>query len=125
MTQWAIEDGNISEASGTATNILSGLAKVWADFDGTGTVALNDSFNLSSLTDNGTGDYSLDYTNAFSTADYARLFSGSQESVSITVVYGPSVAAAADSVRMRTAITQSLNIDDISNVYYAAHGDLA
>ena len=46
------------------------LIKVWINFQGSGTVAIRDSFNISSLTDNGTGDYSLNYSNAFSNDDY-------------------------------------------------------
>jgi hypothetical protein len=46
------------------------LIKVWINFNGSGTVAIRDSFNISSLTDNGTGDYSLNYSDAFSNDDY-------------------------------------------------------
>jgi len=65
---------NIQTASGgsnsTPEQIEQGRAKVWINFDGTGTVAIRDSFNISSLTDNGTGDYTLNFSNAFSNDDY-------------------------------------------------------
>ena len=41
-----------------------------ANFDGTGTVAIRTSFNISSITDNGTGDYTLTFTNAMTDANY-------------------------------------------------------
>jgi len=46
------------------------LVKVWINFQGSGTVAIRDSYNISSLTDNGTGDYSLAYSDNFSNDDY-------------------------------------------------------
>lgn len=46
------------------------LARAWVNFNGTGTVAIRDSGNVSSITDNGSGDYTLNYGNALSTANY-------------------------------------------------------
>ena len=54
-----------------AKQSLSGAAKAWVNFDGTGTVAINDSFNVSSITDNGTGDYTINFSTAMSNANYA------------------------------------------------------
>jgi hypothetical protein len=45
-------------------------AKVWVNFNGTGTVAIRASKNVSSITDNGTGDYTLNFTNALTDANY-------------------------------------------------------
>ena len=47
------------------------LAKVWCNFNGSGTAAINDSFNVSSLTDEGTGDYTLSFSSAFANTNYA------------------------------------------------------
>ena len=49
----------------------SGLAKAWVNFNGTGTVAIRASFNVSSITDNGTGDYTVNFTTALADANYA------------------------------------------------------
>ena len=49
----------------------SGLAKAWVNFNGTGTVAIRASFNVSSITDNGTGDYTVNFTTAMVDANYA------------------------------------------------------
>ena len=46
-------------------------AKAWVNFNGTGTVAIRDSFNVSSITDNGTGDYTMNLTNAMANVNYA------------------------------------------------------
>lgn len=45
-------------------------AKAWVNFVGTGTVSINDSYNVTSITDNGTGDYSVNFTTNFSSANY-------------------------------------------------------
>ena len=43
----------------------------WVNFNGTGTVAINASYNVSSITDNGTGDYTVNFTNAMTDANYS------------------------------------------------------
>jgi hypothetical protein len=62
------------QISGTAVSLDTdylayGSVKVWFLFDGTGTVAIDDSFNVSSLDDDGTGQYGINYTNNFSTTN--------------------------------------------------------
>ena len=47
------------------------LCRAWVNFNGTGTVAIRASFNVSSVTDNGTGDYTVNFTNALPDANYA------------------------------------------------------
>lgn len=47
------------------------LCRAWVNFNGTGTVAINASFNVSSITDNGTGDYTVNFTNAMPDANYS------------------------------------------------------
>ena len=47
------------------------LAKAWVNFNGTGTVAIRAAGNVSSITDNGTGDYSVNFTTAMPDANYA------------------------------------------------------
>lgn len=45
--------------------------KVWINFNGTGTVAIRDSYNVASLTDQGTGEYQIVIDNDFANADYS------------------------------------------------------
>jgi hypothetical protein len=52
---------------GTAGYFSSQLAKAWVKFNGTGTVAIVSSYNVSSITDNGTGNYTVNYSTALST----------------------------------------------------------
>ena len=59
--------GNNSVATST---VAQGSAKSWVNFNGTGTIAARDSFNFSSLTDNGTGTYAVTITNAMANNDF-------------------------------------------------------
>ena len=45
--------------------------KAWVNFNGTGTMAIRASYNVSSITDNGTGDYTVNFTTAMPDANYA------------------------------------------------------
>ena len=47
------------------------LCRAWVSFNGTGTVAINESFNVTSVTDNATGQYTINFTNAMPDAHYA------------------------------------------------------
>jgi hypothetical protein len=53
------------------TNVINGSAKAWVNFNGTGTVAINESFNVSSITDLGTGYYTVTFTNSLEDGYYA------------------------------------------------------
>ena len=59
----------------------SGLCKAWVNFNGTGTVAIRASYNVSSITDNGTGDYTVNFTTALADANYS-VSGNAQESTS-------------------------------------------
>jgi hypothetical protein len=47
------------------------MCRAWVNFNGTGTVAIRASGNVSSITDNGTGDYTINFSNALPDANYA------------------------------------------------------
>ncbi len=49
------------------------IAKVWVNFNGTGTVAIRDSYNVSSVSDNGTGDYTVNFSTAMSDTNYCKV----------------------------------------------------
>lgn len=60
-------------------------ARAWVNFNGTGTVAIRAAGNVSSITDNGTGDYTVNFTTAMPDANYASVC-GYQASTSLTYV---------------------------------------
>lgn len=51
-------------------------ARAWVNFNGTGTVAIRASGNVTSITDNGTGDYTVNFTTAMPDADYSTIVAG-------------------------------------------------
>ena len=51
--------------------VVNGSAKVWVNFNQTGTQAIRDSFNTASLTDNGTGLSTVNFTAALNNANYS------------------------------------------------------
>jgi hypothetical protein len=72
LTISTLSDGTNSTS---ATNCIQGSAKAWVNFNGVGTVAIRASYNVSSITDNGVGDYTVNFTNAFADANYAAVMS--------------------------------------------------
>jgi hypothetical protein len=56
-----------------------GSAKAWVNFNGTGVVAIRDSYNVSSVTDLGTGYYRINFTNPMANTDYAPLSGGNAD----------------------------------------------
>ena len=73
-------NGTMATAESTLTQFnASGSAPVyacraWVNFNGTGTVAIRASGNVSSITDNGTGDYTVNFTTAMSDVNYQPTF---------------------------------------------------
>ena len=66
-------------------DVAGTLCRAWVNFDGTGTVAIRDSFNVSSITDNGTGNYTVNFTNAMANSNYSAVC-GQKSSSSLTYV---------------------------------------
>ena len=76
------------EGNSTTTSLQQGLAKAWIAFNGTGTIAIADSFNITSIADNGTGDYSVTIANDMANANYVHAGdSGGANSTSAGAVY--------------------------------------
>ena len=65
-----IQDASGSNSS-TPGEIANGRAKAWGNMSGAGTPGLRDSYNCSSLTDNATGDFTINFTNAITDNDYS------------------------------------------------------
>ena len=63
-----LSDGTNSTSS---TNCIQGSARAWVNFNGVTTASIRASYNVSSVTRNGTGDYTVNFTTAFSNANYS------------------------------------------------------
>ena len=67
------------EGGSTTTNLQQGLCKVWVRFNGsTFDTSGDDTFNVTSLTDDGTGDYTITIANDFSSVNFAMLGTGNE-----------------------------------------------
>ena len=60
-----------SEGGAVTTSVQQGLAKAWFNYSGSGTIAYRDSFNCASLTDNATGDHTVNFTSSMTSDDYS------------------------------------------------------
>lgn len=70
-------DGSMSSVvPGGTTLYPASMCRAWVNFNGTGTVAIRASNNVSSITDNGVGDYTVNFTTAMVDANYAPVGMG-------------------------------------------------
>ena len=86
--------------------------RAWVNFDGTGTVAIRASGNVSSITDNGTGNYTVNFTTAMADANYAAIASTIGAGDANTVATpGDSSALSTTSARFRVIRDDATGID--------------
>jgi hypothetical protein len=111
-----ISNGTVSTSS---ANVIQGSAKAWVNFNGTGTVAIRASYNVSSITDNGTGNYTVNFTTALPDANYAANVSigngtpGAGDNVGFIRVYQGTTS----SQQICTVNTASTAFEDYARVY--------
>jgi len=73
----------------TSADVEVYTCRAWVNFNGTGTVAIRASGNVSSITDNNTGDYTVNFTNAFADANYSAVFNAGTTSTSAVLFIAP------------------------------------
>jgi hypothetical protein len=95
------------------------LCRAWVNFTGTGTVAISGSFNVSSITDNGAGDYTVNYTTALADANYS--ISGSCYRTNAANIFCVAQTAPTASACRINTLNVSLANTDMTNVYVAIH----
>jgi hypothetical protein len=70
-------DNGVALTPPTITDVngaeIGTFCRAWVNFNGTGTIAIRSSFNVSSVGDNGTGNYSINFSNAMPDINYACL----------------------------------------------------
>jgi hypothetical protein len=74
--------GDLQMNSGYGSVATAYGCRAWVNFNGTGTVAIRSSGNVSSITDNGVGDYTVNFTNALTDANYSVTGSSSGDTSS-------------------------------------------
>jgi len=110
----------ISEGNAVQTSVQQGLAKAWLRLNGTGTIAIRDSFGISGVTDNTTGTTTAAFSNDFSNDEFATTGMHSSTAFSMQVVVTNTVG----SVKFRTLDGSGSLINDGAHSI-AVHGDQA
>ena len=114
------------QSNGVTTNALA-----WVNFNGTGTVAIRSSYNVSSITDNATGDYTVNFTTALSDANYcftAGTTGNSSGNITRTVVVkgtdaGGATTKTTTAVAIQTGGTAGATLVDMAEVYVVIFGN--
>jgi hypothetical protein len=112
LTTPKINSAQIPTVSGTAPLYM---ARAWVNFNGTGTVAIRASGNVTSITDNGVGDYTMNFTTAMPNVNYA--WSGSSRATATNGwINGSTVAAQTTTTLRISSVTAPLAAVDASEV---------
>ena len=67
---------NIKATGETASRSATNITAAWVNFNGSGTLAIRGNGNVGSVTDNGTGDYTLNFSSAMADANYSVVNGG-------------------------------------------------
>jgi hypothetical protein len=99
-------------------------AKAWVNFNGTGTVAIRAAGNISSITDNGTGDYTMNFTTAMADANYAPIRTiNHTDPQGGFYVLGDQMSQTTTAFRFKTGYVSNFSaggtLFDIPNIYVA------
>ena len=112
-----------STAGSLATNyVVNGSAKAWIKFDMSSSFTTEDSFNVSSLDDDGAGDFGLNFTNSMNNANYAAPASAGEDNANVLTNFGTVTTSSMDG---QTRQTQNNSAIDKANNSVCILGDLA
>jgi hypothetical protein len=116
-----LRTNTLSNAAGSASvpvdTVISGSAKAWVNFNGTGTVAIRQAFNVSSITDNGTGNYTVNLTNALVDANFSIAAIGQQSGgggADFVTSINPNVNFTTSSATIRTSFGNGTLFDSVT-----------
>jgi len=104
------------------TSVQQGLAKAWIKFDMSSSFTTEDSFNVSSLDDDGTGDFGLNFSNNMSNANYPAPASAGEDNANVLTNFGTVSTSSMDG---QTRQTQANAASDKANNSVCILGDLA
>lgn len=107
LTISTLSDGTNSTSS---TNCIQGSAKAWVNFNGTA-ATIRASYNVSSITRNGTGEYTVSFTNAFADANYSYALSIGHTSGTVVIKGTDSVPQTTTSLRTSVYSASWTNAD--------------
>lgn len=92
----------------------------WVNFNGTGTVAIRASGNVSSITDNNTGDYTINFTNAMPDANYSvQAVVGGTAQAAVVRTYEDGSARTTSGIRVLTFVTNTGGAVDMAQMNFS------
>lgn len=106
--------GNLSFNSGYGSAAVAYGCRAWVNFNGTGTVAIRASGNVTSITDNGTGYYTLNFTTALPDGNYAPVISSNNTSSNSSVSNDNDYASVRTTTAYRFAHLENATLTDAS-----------
>ena len=114
---------NISDGTTTVgtSYVVNGSAKAWVNFNGTGTIAIRDSLNVSSIDDDGTGDYGVNYSTSMASSNY-KITTGAASAAVVCVIRLDTVNAGSIDIRTSDSFP---TVQDAQQVNLDISGDLA
>jgi succinyl-CoA synthetase alpha subunit len=97
--------------------------RAWVNFDGTGTVAIRASGNVSSITDNGTGQYTVNFTTAMPDANYSAVVTQGRgvSGVSSFVALAPDTSDPTTTAIRLVVVTSAGGVVDARYINVAIH----
>jgi hypothetical protein len=120
-----ISNGTVSTSS---ANVIQGSARAWVNFNGTLSTPITprSSYNVTNITKNATGDYTVNFTNALPNTNYSVAGMGqfdqtpAASSPALVSIYRSSTALAQSSCRILTTNSNSTSTVDFPTVCFSA-----
>jgi hypothetical protein len=100
----AVDPLGIREAFNATGSAPVYACRAWVNFNGTGTVAIRASGNVTSITDNGTGDYTVNFTTAMPDANYSTVLACGMTSSTYSAILGTASLVAATTTSRRFSV---------------------
>ena len=109
--------GNFKFNSGYGSVATAYGCRAWVNFNGSGTPAIRGSGNVSSITDNGTADYTVNFTTAMVDANYAVVYGGATDWRTIGAENQSNITTSG--VRLLTRLPSNANSSEVDSVALA------
>jgi hypothetical protein len=113
LTTPNIDSAQFATVSGTAPIYP---CRAWVNFNGTGTVAINASGNVSSITDNGVGDYTVNYTTALAASSCVMTTTGGTNDSAQNDCIGSVFSTSTTTARVRFYDVSAAALVDVVNI---------
>jgi hypothetical protein len=115
---------NAGSESVNTTYVVNNIPKAYVNINGTGTIAIRSSNNAASITDNGTGNYTVTFTSAMNDAEYGANVTGATGDTNSVAIGGRYTTSTASACNFSNAVA-GVGGSDVSYTHVCINGDLA